>query len=176
MILEDIVREWPYFRFHCLIKVKQDEAFNSLRSRIDPKSMLLQFDFLENAEITEQDEVQTAHWWHLQVTLFTAVAWVAGEKNCFAIISDYSDHDKNATVTFLLIILRKLLDKYPDVNHLDLFSDGASQHFKQCYTLNAVTMLTSLLGMQRNKLSINYGFSATSHGKGPCDGTGGTVK
>ena len=37
-------------------------------------------------------------------------------------------------------------------------------------------MLTSLLGMQRNKLSINYGFSATSHGKGPCDGTGGTVK
>ena len=89
LILEDIVRDWPYFRFHHLIKVKQDEAFNSLHTRIDPKSMLLQFDFSENAEITEQDEVQTAHWWHLQVTLFTAVAWVAGEKNCFAIISDY---------------------------------------------------------------------------------------
>ena len=68
--------------------------------------MLLQFDFSENAEITEQDEVQTAHWWHLQVTLFTAVAWVAGEKNCFAIISDSSDHDKNATVTFLFILLQ----------------------------------------------------------------------
>ena len=52
MILEDIVRDWPYFRFHRLIKVKQDEAFNSLRSRIDPKSILLQFDFSENAEIT----------------------------------------------------------------------------------------------------------------------------
>ena len=88
MILEDIVRDWPYFRFHCLIKIKQDEAFNSLHSRIDPKSMLLQFDFSENAKITEQDEVQTAHRWHLQVTLFTTVAWVAGEKNCFAIISD----------------------------------------------------------------------------------------
>ena len=37
-------------------------------------------------------------------------------------------------------------------------------------------MLTSLLGMQRNKLCINYAFSATSHGKGPCDCTGGTVK
>ena len=90
LILEDIVRNWPYFRFHCLIKVNQDEAFNSLRSRIDPKSVLLQFDFSKNAEITEQDEVQTAHWWHLQVILFTAVAWVAGENNCFAIIFNYS--------------------------------------------------------------------------------------
>ena len=57
-----------------------------------------------------------------------------------------------------------------------MLSDRTSQQLKQCYTLNAVKILTSLLGMQRNKLSINYGFSATSLGKGPCDGTGGTVK
>ena len=46
-ILENILRYWPYFRFHRLIKVKQDEAFNTLHSRKDPKPMLLQFYFSE---------------------------------------------------------------------------------------------------------------------------------
>ena len=57
-----------------MVKVRQDETFNSLHSLKDPKTMLLQFDFSENAEIQEQDEVQSAYWWHLQVTLFTACA------------------------------------------------------------------------------------------------------
>ena len=49
------------------MKVKQDQAFNSLHDMRDPGHLLLQFDYSENAEVVEQDEVQSAHWWHLQV-------------------------------------------------------------------------------------------------------------
>ena len=59
--------EWPKFRIHWLVKQKQAAYFNFLHDRLDPTSCLLQIDFSENAEILEQDEVQAAHWWHLQV-------------------------------------------------------------------------------------------------------------
>ena len=66
-VLEHLLENWPAFKFHRLVKVKQDNWFNSLHSRLDDTAMLLQFDFSENAEVVEQDEVQGAHWWHLQV-------------------------------------------------------------------------------------------------------------
>ena len=161
---------------HRMVKVCQDETFNSLHSLKDPTTMLLQFDFSENAEIQEQDEVQSAHWWHLQVTLFTACAWVNCECTSFTVISDYIHHDKYMTVMAILNIMGILLDKYKTVINLNLFSDGAAQHFKQRFFWNAVTMLPELIGVSRDALKIVYDLFATSHGKGAVDGVGGTVK
>ena len=57
---------------------------------------------------------------------------------------------------------------------MNLFSDGAAQHFKQSFFFNAVTRLPKLLGVEH--LKIIYDFFATSHGKGAVDGIGGTAK
>ena len=52
---------------HRLIEVHNSVAFDALYSRRSENSLLLQFDFSENAEIQEQDKIQSAHWWQLQV-------------------------------------------------------------------------------------------------------------
>ena len=98
---------------HRMVKVCQDETFNSLHSLKDPTTILLQFDFSENAEIQEQDEVQSAHWWHLQVfhkwhymhmflsglilqvSIFTACAWINGECQSFACVTNYPNCNWN---------------------------------------------------------------------------------
>ena len=175
-VLELLIQDWPFFKNHRLIKVKQDERFNELYSRRDSTSLLLQFDFSENAEIVEQDEVQSAHWWHLQVSIFTACAWIDQEKNCFGIVTDYMSHDKYLSTLCVTKVLRLLIEKYPDVKNINLFSDGAAQHFKQCYFLTAMTELNALLGLPNNHLEISYDLFATSHGKGAVDGIGGTLK
>ena len=54
-----------------LVKQHQEVEFNRLRTCNLDTNLLLQFDFSENAEIQEQDEVQSAHWWHLQEVMFT---------------------------------------------------------------------------------------------------------
>ena len=58
-VLKTLLAGWPAFRDHRLIKVKQDQEFNRLQDQRDPSRLLLQFDFSENAEITEQDEIQS---------------------------------------------------------------------------------------------------------------------
>ena len=175
-VLELLHEDLPYFKIHRFVKRNQDDRFNQLHGRMDSNSLLLQFDFSENAEIVEQDEIQSAHWWHLQVSLFTACAWVNREKNCFAVVTDYKNHDKYLSLLCVLRVLNQLLSKYPDVKNLNLFSDGAAQHFKQCFFLTGVTELNSLLGLDKDSLKITYDLFATSHGKGAVDGIGGTVK
>ena len=162
------------FKLHVLVKHHQEVEFNLLRTCKLPTNLLLQFDFSENCEIQEQDEVQTAHWWHLQVSLFTACAWVQGAASSFVVVSDYMHHDKLMTTIAIVKIMKELLVKYPNINMLNLFSDGASQHFKQRYFFNAVTMLPIILGLEQ--LKIVYDFFATSHGKGAVDGIGGSAK
>ena len=87
-ILQQLITNLPAFRVHRMVKVKQDITFNQLRDTKDSRDMLLQFDFSENAEIQEQDEVQSAHWYHLTCTVFTAVAWIKGNTISFGVISD----------------------------------------------------------------------------------------
>ena len=162
------------FKVHVLVKRHQEQEFNNLRTIDLASNCLLQFDFSENAEIQEQDEVQTAHWWHLQISLFTACAWVKGQASSYVIVSDYMHHDKYLTTIAMLKILSQLLLKHPTITVLSLFSDGAAQHFKQSFFFNAVTHLPNLLGVEH--LKIIYDFFATSHGKGAVDGIGGSAK
>ena len=173
MILQ-LHKELKPFKVHVLVKQHQEVEFNRLRTCDIDTNLLLQFDFSENAEIQEQDEVQTAHWWHLQVSLFTACAWVQGQSSSFVVVTDYMHHDKYMSMIATIKILKELIIKYPTVNTLHLFSDGAAQHFKQRFFFNGVTMLPTILG--KEQLKITYDFSATSHGKGAVDGIGGSAK
>ena len=173
-IVVQLAEHLKSFKVHILVKRHQELEFNSLRTIDLDSNCLLQFDFSENAEIQEQDEVQTAHWWHLQISLFTACAWVKGQASSFVIVSDYMHHDKYLTTIAIIKILSELLLKYPTISILNLFSDGAAQHFKQSFFFNAVTRLPKLLGVEH--LKIIYDFFATSHGKGAVDGIGGTAK
>jgi len=173
-IVVQLAEHLKSFKVHILVKRHQELEFNSLRTIDLDSNCLLQFDFSENAEIQEQDEIQTAHWWHLQISLFTACAWVKGQASSFVIVSDYMHHDKYLTTIAIIKILSELLLKYPTISILNLFSDGAAQHFKQSFFFNAVTRLPKLLGVEH--LKIIYDFFATSHGKGAVDGIGGTAK
>jgi len=49
-----------------------------------------------------EDEVQSTHWSHQQVKVFTAVAWMHDGCQSFAVISDDVNHDK----------IVRTLDKY----------------------------------------------------------------
>ena len=59
----------------------------------------------------------------------------------------------------------------PQILYNFSFSDGASSHFKNNYTL-----LNLLYYKKDFGLEAAWTFSATGHGKGPCNSIGATVK
>ena len=64
-----------------------------------------------------------------------------------------------------------LTNKYPTIETINTFSDGAASQFKQRY------LFSNLHTWEQNtQTNIIWNFFATSHGKGAVDGLGGTVK
>ena len=82
------------------------------------------------------------------------------------IVSDYLQHDKYAVNVFLRAILQFLDANVRHFEKVVFFSDGPSSQFKQRFLLSSITLFN------RN---IVWNFFATSHGKGPVDGIGGST-
>ena len=128
----------------------------------------MQVDFAENYMCTAQDELQSAHWKQNQITLFTSVMWFRENIKCEVIISDHLKQDKTQIVVFMDQLFSL---KNPDINTIKVWSDGHIGQFKNKYVMGSLHLLS-----KKHDIDIIWEFSATSHGKGPVDGAGATVK
>lgn len=163
----------PQFLRHCFIKRMQAEYYQKQREAItseqsDSSVALLQVDFSENYTCIYQDEVQSAHWQQHQVSLFTAALYYNGILHPKVIASDNLTHAKET----LLAYVDYLLEDLPKtVKIINVWSDGPSSQFKNRFIAAALPSLQC-----RHDLNIQWHYFATSHGKGPVDGIGGSVK
>jgi len=174
MSLEDAVDEvngmFNDYKCHCLVKDQQSKLFKECKENILEKEAVIQIDFAENYAAVTQDEVQSAHWNHTQITIFTAVAWFQNGCKSFVVISDDLNHDKVTVWAMLGAIVRYLKTEH-SITHIKLFSDGCAAQFKNRYTQMNLCFMEQDYGV-----TGTWAFFASSHGKGSVDAVGGTVK
>jgi hypothetical protein len=93
--------------------------------------------------------------------------------NCLSIclISDAMKHNTSTVHTFLKEVLPIIQAEVPGLSHVHYFSDGAASQYK-----NFKNFANLLAHLSDFGLSATWNFFATSHGKSPCDGIGGTIK
>ena len=171
MVYSKLVERLPSFTTHYFVKQQQSKHYTELKEQL-PSNLstgVLQIDFAENYTTQWQDEVQSAHWCKIQITLMTAVHWHGDNCKSAVVISDDTDHTKESIVVFLVHLIKSLVSS--DIKVLHIWSDGPSSQFKNRYIAAILPDLES-----RFDLKIIWNFFATSHGKGPVDAIGGTVK
>ena len=132
-------------------------------------------DFAENYEYIIQHEVQSYHWSKDRCTIHPVSIYLKENNQlvtkslCF--MSDDLQHD----TCFVYEVLRRMTtfcqQKYPQLKAIEYFSDGCAGQYK-----NYKNFMNLCLHQQDLNMSATWSFFATSHGKGPCDGIGGTVK
>ena len=161
---------------HSFIAKSQAGYLRERKEAIDQKSCIILVDFAENYHYIVQDEVQGYHWNKEQCTVHPVVIYYKdGENNlqnkllCF--ISDDLDHD-----TSFVHELQRQTSEYikatlPTVETVEYFSDGCGKQYK-----GFKNFLNLCYHKQDFDLYATWSFFATSHGKSPCDGIGGTVK
>ena len=156
---------------HTYVKRIQAARMSKLIADSDGRNVVLQVDFSDDASIVYQNEIQSAHWGHGQATMFTAYAWIANDvKEGIVLVSDNVNHTKHSVYVFMNWILQQLKSKYPDIEMINIFSDGASSQFKQRYLFSNLHCWEL-----EHQLKLCWNVFATSHGKGVVDGLGGTV-
>ena len=124
-----------------------------------------------------QDAAQGFHWNCAQATIHPWVYYYKQDNELkhgsFTVISECNTHD----VIFVHLYIKELISHLKkefgndNVNVMFYFSDGCAGQYKNC---------KAFLNLCYHKEDFGVGaewhFFATSHGKGPSDGVGGTVK
>ncbi|KAJ8875739.1 hypothetical protein PR048_023638 [Dryococelus australis] len=110
--LEDIVfkvnASLPQFKIHTFVRDQQLKYFDNLKN-LDAGDTVIEVDFAENYCLILQDEIQTAHWSHSQVTIFTCCLWLKGFTTSSEVISHDLCHSKHSAWTYVKIsVLRQL--------------------------------------------------------------------
>jgi hypothetical protein len=134
-------------------------------------------DFSENYSLNIQDAAQAFYWDNQQATIHPLVSYFKNSKNemegpCFVIISECLYHYTVTVYTFQKQLIAFLKENVPNISKIYYFSNGASAQRKNKSSFIKLCHHNTGFGINAEW----YFFFASSHGKGPCDGVGGTIK
>ena len=167
---------------HDFVAKSQSSYLQDLKHSLADGEVIVIGDFAENYSFVIQDEIQSYHWSKQQVTLHPFVCyWVeSGESRhtSYVAISECLVHDTAAVHLFQrgfsfnfnsFNFLQQKLDCKP--KKIFYFSDGCAGQYK-----NRNFFINLCHHELDYGIPAEWHFFATSHGKGPCDGVGGTLK
>ena len=134
-------------------------------------------DFAENYEFVVQDGIQSYHWCKDSCMLHPIVIYYKNrdevdiQHKSFCFLSDDMTHDRCFVHEIQKQLSIYIKDNLPLISKLYYFSDGCGRQYKNYKNFHNLCYHSEDFG-----LDAEWAFFATSHGKSPCDGIGGTVK
>lgn len=162
---------------HDFISEAQANYLNELKKSLLDGEFLVTLDFSENYTFQVQNAIQAAHWSKTQATLHVYVIYyrknnIVHHVN-FVVFSENPNHDATGVHLYNSRMIEYLKKKFGrrNVKKINYFSDGAGSQYKNKYNF-----LNLLLHEKDFGIKAEWHFFATSHGKGACDGIGGSVK
>ncbi|KAJ8669555.1 hypothetical protein QAD02_000814 [Eretmocerus hayati] len=176
VIIPYLVQSLRNLREHDFLAKEQSSFFKSRKQSLQPGEVLANGDFAQNLKFHIQGEIPDYHWVNDQVMIHT---WVNYFKNSneevdhlsIVMISDYMKHDVASVYTFQKHNIKILRERLPLLRRMTNMTDRAAGQYKNRHNFHNLCL---------HKLDFNvdakWHFSATSHGKGACDGVGGNFK
>jgi hypothetical protein len=87
-------------------------------------------------------------------------------------INEEKSHSAGTTVAFLKKLVPTLKESFPGLEHINYVSDSPANQYRNKSIVKLISEHEYIFG----GVSCSWDFLETGHGKGPCDGVGGTIK
>lgn len=162
---------------HQFFASAQSKYFKNTKDDLGTDTALILADFSENYTCIVQDAIQSFHWKKEQVTVHPFLAYIKDitsdtvKSISMCVISDHLIHDTTTFWAFQKVIVNHLLTQNPQIKYIKYFSDGSSAQYK-----NYKNFINLCNHEEDHGVKAEWHFFASCHGKGACDGIGGTIK
>ena len=160
---------------HCDRVKAQYKAMGNLKDNLPDGHCLVQMDFAENFTCTSADEVQSAYWNGTAVTLHPVVIYFKKDDSLlhknYVAVSDDLGHNIGLVYAIIKDIVTQVKQIVPNLSHIHYWTDSPSSQYRNKTAFYIISDHTSLFG-----IPASWNYFETGHGKGPCDGVGGTAK
>lgn len=174
--LGNFKKELIEFRNHTSRVKSQFEQIQRLKEKLPPTHAICQMDFAENYSCGHADEIQTAYFDKCSVTLHPVVLYMRNLEyqlvhESFIYVSDTQSHNTGTVYAFMKKITERLKHEHPRIECVHYITDSPTSQYRNKNTMYLVANHFQLLGM-----NASWQFWEAGHGKGPCDGVGGSSK
>ncbi|CAH0550783.1 unnamed protein product [Brassicogethes aeneus] len=174
--LEKLQTSLQKLLLHSFLVKKQNEFINIKKEELNKNECIVVCDFSENYAFVIQDSVQGVHWNNNQATVHPFAIYFRNDDGqisikSFVVISECLHHDTIAVYAFQKKLIDFIKKNLNHITKITYFSDGASAQYKNKKNFANLTHHVKDFG-----LAAEWHFFPTSHGKGACDGLGGTLK
>jgi len=173
--VEHVAESFDNLRQHHFIAKAQSSHLQASKSLIQDGTVIVLLDFAENYSFVVQDAVQGHHWNNSQASLHPFAVYHQTGSSCecqsYCVVSDSLQHNATAVHAFMTVLVQNLKQQLPKLTLIKYYSDGAASQYK-----NFKNLINLYHHLQDFGIPAEWHFFATSHGKSPCDGIGGTVK
>lgn len=169
-------KEITEFEAHAERVKAQYGQLKELKSNLPEGHMIVQMDFAENYTCQSVEEVQSAWWNGTMVTLHPAVAYFNDENGSLihqstVFISDELAHNSSTVYAILRKLVPELKSIVPEVKYIHYFTDSPTSQYRNKTIFHILTQHEKEFG-----IPASWHYFEAGHGKGPCDGVGGTTK
>lgn len=136
----------------------------------------IQMDYSENYSCTFNEEISQVFYDKMQVTLHPMVVHWRNENaelvhKSYCGISEERAHTVPTTFTFIKQLIPAIKNLIPDLKIVHYITDSPSSQYRNRTMVAVMAHHPSIFGVL-----ASYQWLETGHGKGPCDGIGGTIK
>ena len=166
------------FRGHKACITTQYEELYRLKDTLPGSHCIIQMDFAENYNCSAADHVQSAYWNPVSVTLHPVVVYFMEngslQHHSLCYISPCLSHNTTTITTIIKTMLSRDIKSLLDKQHIDTIhylSDSPSSQYRNQFMFFPTLGHFKIFG-----LHARWEYFEAGHGKGPCDGIGGTVK
>ena len=174
-LLDHYINQLHDMSVHQFCKIWQLKQFNRCVRNLKPGQVLFVHDFSQNLLLYSQDEPQSRHWVHKQITIHPTVVYYKCLRNgCEEIvkedlihITEDLSHDQDAVQAFLEASVEHLKQKGVEIKEIIQFSDHAASQYKS---------KTVFYKLSKYDIPVTNHFFAVRHGKGPANRAGGNFK
>lgn len=161
---------------HDFVSKTQADESEKQRRNLQPGEAIVHLDFSENYSHIAQDSVQSAYFSQTQSTIHPVVVYyldkdLIPQHKSLVFISPSTDHNSQFVRALQLKLVPYLKELVPGLKLIRYWSDGSGSQYK-----NKVNFFYLSRHYEKFSIHAEWYFFATSHGKGPVDGIGGTTK
>jgi hypothetical protein len=170
--------EFQDLRKHVHRMKTQYEELDRLRKNLEPlKHVTCQIDYSENYGCSFQDEPSQVFYDRRQVTIHPMVIHFRDEQgslqhHSFVGISPERSHSAPTTFAFVRKLIPKVVEFMPQVDTVHYISDSPVSQYRNRSIIKVVAQHEEYF----NGIKATWDYLESGHGKGPCDGVGGSIK
>lgn len=177
LFLDSLCKKINTLTRHHYVAKMQSDFLKNLKNNLQSTEVIVLGDFAENYSFVIQDEIQGFHWENSQCTLHPFVIYYRTNSenkitnSSFCFLSADTKHRTSMVYSFLCKLIPRIKEKCPNTDKIHYFTDGCAGQYKNKY--NFINICNHLKDF---KISCEWHFFATSHGKNACDGIGAVIK